>query len=315
MYNHLSVALNAVIPMFLVIGLGYFVRSRKWVDVPELQKFNLLSFRLFLPCHLFKTVLTSSWTEDFQIKFVLFNIFCVLLIFFLAVITTLRFEKGSEYRGVMIQGIFRSNFILLGLPLVSAIYDSDHTGSASIMIAIIIPLFNILAVIVLEIFHNAKVCFSKIFLDILKNPLILGTVSGLFLKLLNIHLEKIPILFTAVSYLAQIATPLLLFILGATFRPAGLHIHRSRILFCVLGKLMIVPSIVFSLGILLGFQGVNMAVLLAAFASPPATNSYTMVQQMGGDPDLASGIIIVGTAVSCFTMVFWILLLKSLAIL
>ena len=248
--------------------------------------------------------------SDFDPGLALFTFLCILLVFVLAFLSVIFIEKRSDRRGVMIQSIFRSNFILLGLPLVSAICGGKGDGLTSMMIAIVIPLFNILAIITLEIFRDTKATIRQIILKIIKNPLIVAIFLGLIVKILRLSLNKVPPLTSAISSLAQIATPLLLFILGASFQISSISENKYRILFCVLGRLICAPAIAFFLGIVIGLRGISLVVLLSVFASPTATNSYRMAQQMGGDADLASGIIVISTIVSCFTMVAWIVLLR-----
>lgn len=311
MWENLIVSLNAVVPMFLIIGLGYFVRSRKMVDEPELRKFNNVAFRIFLPCQLFKNVFDSDLERSFNLKLVVFTVLCILLVYLLALVSVLLTEKLPQRRGVMIQAIFRSNFILLGIPLVSSIYGAENLGAAPVMIAIVVPLFNVLAVITLEVFHSSKVRVGQVLLDIVKNPLIISSLLGLGAKLLGLPLYSSAIFSTTLGSLSQVATPLMLFILGGSFQFSSVRSNGRRILFCALGKLIVVPAIAFSLGAAIGLRGSDLAVLLGVFASPPAANSYTMAQQMGGDADLAANLVVIGTAASCFTMFCWILLLKQ----
>lgn len=311
MIENLLVALNAVIPMFFIIGLGYYIRLKKMVDETELRKFNNLAFRIFLPCQLFKNVFDSELQDAINLKLMVFTICCVLFIYALAFAGVLLIEKKADRRGVMIQSIFRSNFVLLGIPLVTSIYNVEQLGAVPVMVAIIVPLFNILAVITLEIFRNSQVNIRRILKGIIKNPLILGSMIGLLAKWVQFPFYDITVISTTISYLAQIATPLMLFILGASFHFSSIRSTKKQLIFCCTGKLLISPAIAFFLAKCIGLHGIELAVLLGVFASPPAANSYNMAQQMGGDADLAANLVVVGTAVSCITLFGWILILKQ----
>lgn len=312
MIENLQVSFNAVAPMFFIIALGYYIRHKELVQEKELDTFNSLAFHIFLPCQLFINVIDSDIKAALDLKLIVFTVLCVLLIYFLAFGSVIFFEKKEKCRGVMIQAIFRSNFVLLGIPLVSAIYDGSDFGMVPVMIAIIVPLFNVLAVITLELFRNRKADVKSILLGIMKNPLIIGSVIGLIAKSLNFPFYEYPIFSTTIGYLGQIATPLMLFILGASFRFSSVSIAKKQILFCCIGKLLISPAIVFFLAERMGLHGMEIAILLGAFASPPAANSYNMARQMGGDAALAANLVVLGTMDSCITLFFWIFILQQM---
>jgi len=313
MRENILIAMSAVAPMFLIIALGYFIRSRNWVDASDLRKFNLLGFRLFLPCHLFQSIYNSSgWKESFNLPLALATVTSILSIFLLAIACTLLIEKKPDYQSVLIQSIFRSNFILLGLPLVSAV--SSGFGSDAyipMMFAIVIPLFNVLAVVLLEVFYDRKASPLQILLKILKNPLVIGASLALLIKFLQIPLDKVPPLVSAVSSLGEIAAPFLLFTLGASFQISSMRKNKFQILYALLGRLVCAPMVALLIGYLFGLDGGRLSILLSVFIAPTATTTYTMTQQMGGDTDLASGIILASTVCSCFTMSIWIVFLRQ----
>lgn len=312
MLENLKVSMNAVAPMFLIIALGYYIRYRGWVAEKELDRFNNLAFRIFLPCQLFMNMTDSDIKTAMNLKLMAFTIICVVLVYFLAFASVLLVEKTAARRGVMIQAIFRSNFVLLGIPLVSAIYNGKDMGMVPVMIAVIVPLFNVLAVVTLELFRNSVANLKDILRGIVTNPLILGSVLGLLMKALPISFYKLPVLPTTIGYLGQIATPLMLFILGASFRFSSVSATKKQIIYCCVGKLLISPAIVFFLAGIIGLHGMEIAILLGAFASPPAANSYNMARQMGGDADLAANLVVIGTIVSCVTLFLWIFLLQQI---
>ena len=315
MYTSLLVAFNSVFPMFFIIMLGYFVRRKNMIEAKGLSDFNNIAFRIFLPCQLFKNIFDSELSQSFDLKLVLLAVIGVLFTFFLSLASVLPMEKEAPRRGVMMQAMFRSNFIILGIPLFSSVSGSEQLGFVPVMIAIIVPMFNVLSVVTLELFRNSKVNMGKIFWGIISNPLILGSAVGVIAKLIHFPLYEISIFGAVVDSLAKIATPLMLFILGASFRLSSIQTMKKHILFCCFGKLILNPAIMFALAALLHINGAGFAMLLGIFATPPAANSYNMALQMGGDADLAANLVVIGTLISCFTMFFWILLLKQTGLL
>lgn len=314
MRSSIGVAVNAVLPMFLIIGSGYLLRRMRWLDTPELQKFNMVGFRLFLPCHLFMTIYRADFQQSVPPDYLALIVGCTLLVFLLSALLTVPVKDPSQ-RGVIIQGVFRSNFILIGIPLVAYLCGEESAAATSAIIAVIVPLFNILAVVSLCVFRGEKVPFLKLFRDILTTPLIVGSIFGFSVRLLRLPLDRFPPLVSALDSFSQIATPLLLFILGASFQVSSIPKYARQLSFTLLGRLVLAPLLAISIGIFMGFRGLYLAILLAVFGSPCASSSYTLAQQMGGDRDLAGSIVVAGTALSCLTMSIWIVFLKEYGLL
>lgn len=308
----LQTSLNAVIPMFVLIGLGYFCRFKKMIADSELKRFNNIAFHFFLPCQLFKNVYEAELKETFDLKLILYTLICVGTVYLFATIWVRKIEKSSPRQGVMIQSIFRSNFVLLGLPLAQAVVQ-DNLGPIPLLIGIVVPTFNALAVVTLEYYGGGvKTKFWHIIGDIFKNPLIVGSVSGLVLRLANINVYNSHIIKSSLTYLSQGATPIMLFILGASFQFNSLVKNKQAILACTVARLIVVPIIIIPIGIALGFRNAALVALLGIFATPPAANSYSMALQMGGDAELAGNLVVIGTAASCLTLFLWIAILTQL---
>ena len=181
----------------------------------------------------------------------------------------------------MIQSIFRSNFVLLGLPIAKAIIH-DSLGPIPLLIGIVVPIFNVLSVFTLEYYcGKAKANFRHIIQNILSNPLINASVAALICRSVNINVYGIYIIESSLTYLSQGATPIMLFILGASFHVNSLAKNKRAILHCTVARLIIVPLIIIPIGVALGFRDAAIVALLGIFATPPAANSYTMALQMG----------------------------------
>ncbi|MBO5495794.1 MAG: AEC family transporter, partial [Oscillospiraceae bacterium] len=150
MLQNMTAALNAVLPSFVIIAVGMLVRRKGLVGETALNQFNSVAFRVFLATQLFKNVYDSSVEESFDAGLAVYMLVAVLLVTLLTALAVNRLEPLRERRGVMIQGIFRSNFVLLSLPLMQSLFGDAGSGMVSLMIALVVPLFNVLAVVVLE---------------------------------------------------------------------------------------------------------------------------------------------------------------------
>lgn len=310
--ENLMISANAVLPMCLVMALGYDTRRLGWLRREEISTINKIAFRIFLPCLLYYNIYCSDLSGSFDPLLMTYAVGGVLLTFGLALGYTLLTEKLPERRGVLIQGMFRSNYVIMGIPVATALLGADQLGTVSILIAIIVPLFNMLAVVVLEVFRGQKPKPLHILGQIAKNPLVIGSVLGILTLVAGIRLPHI--LEQTIQSVSAIASPLQLFLLGAFFQFSGLKTYRRELVTVSIAKLIVSPGLFLGLGALLGFRGVAFVSLIGIFASPTAVNSFTMAQQMGGDAELAGDIVVTTSAASILTMFLWIFLFKSLGV-
>lgn len=303
---------NLVFPMFLLLATGKLSRKTNLLTSESTDRLNALVFKIFLPVSIFKNVYNSSVSEVFDKKLIAFGIISIVACFLLLILFTLGC-KNRKSRGVLIQGIYRSNFLIFGLPVAESFYpDGSLSGKASVLIAIIVPLFNGLAVIALEMFKEKRQNGIKMFLDILKNPLIIGSALGfvaLFLKEAGFLLPDA--VYKTVSDLSAAATPLALIALGASLDFSKIKGESKYLIWGLLGKLVLSPAVFIGAAVLLGFRDRELAIILAMFASPASVSSYTMAQQMGADDDLAAELVVIGTAVSLITVFLWVSLIAS----
>lgn len=306
------ISANAVLPMCLVMALGYGTRRLGWIRREEISAINKIAFRIFLPCLLYYNVYCSDLSGSFDPLLMAYAVGGVLLTFGLSLGYTLLTEKLPERRGVMIQGMFRSNYVIMGIPVATALLGADQLGTVSILIAVVVPLFNMLSVVVLEVFRGQKPKPLYILGQIAKNPLVIGSVLGILTLAAGIRLPHI--LEQTIQNISAIASPLQLFLLGAFFQFSGLKTYRRELVTVSAAKLIVAPGLFLGLGALLGFRGVAFVSLIGVFASPTAVNSFTMAQQMGGDAELAGDIVVTTSAVSILTMFLWIFLFKSLGV-
>lgn len=310
--ENLMISANAVLPMCLVMALGYGTRRLGWLRREEISTINKIAFRIFLPCLLYYNIYCSDLSGSFDPLLMAFAVGGVLLTFGLALGYTLLTEKLLERRGVLIQGMFRSNYVIMGIPVATALLGADQLGTVSILIAVIVPLFNMLAVVVLEVFRGQKPKPLHILGQIAKNPLVIGSALGILTLVAGIRLPHI--LEQTIQSVSAIASPLQLFLLGAFFQFSGLKTYRRELVTVSIAKLIVSPGLFLGLGALLGFRGVAFVSLIGIFASPTAVNSFTMAQQMGGDAELAGDIVVTTSAASILTMFLWIFLFKSLGV-
>ena len=146
---------NVVTPLFIIMSLGYYLKYIKLLDKQTLNVMNRVCFKIFLPILLFFNIYQSDVKSSFNINLITFSVSSIVVLFIVLCFLIPKIEKDNKKRGVMIQGIFRSNFVIFGMPIATSIYGEGNIGTTALLIAVIVPLFNLLSVISLELFKDA----------------------------------------------------------------------------------------------------------------------------------------------------------------
>ena len=198
----------------------------------------------------------------------------------------------------------------MGLPIMQNLMGEEAVGLTTVMMAIVVPAYNILAVITLEVFRGGKMNAASIFKKILSNPLIFGGLLGIAGVIIRLKLPAV--LEKPIGQVASSATPAALIIMGASFRFRSVKENLLNLIIGVAGKLIISPAIALSAAYLLGIRGIQLAILIVMFGAPCAVSGYTMAQQMDSNGELAAGCLIFSSLFSCVTICGWIFLFKQL---
>ena len=307
------ISFNVVFPIFVMMAVGFLIKKIKLVNEVTVKQMNNVVFRVFLPLMIFKNVYESEIAEVFNLKIIVFAAATTVTVILLLFLIVPVFEKDNPKRGVLIQAIFRSNFVIFGIPVSEALCGVGATGTASVLIAITVPIFNFAAVITLETFRGGKPDFKKIVKGIVTNPLIIASCLGLLVT--GAGLKFPSIIETSMSNVASVTTPLALIMLGASINFKTVGANLSRIISGLFARLILLPAIALGLGAyVFGFRGVEFAILISLFASPSAVSSFTMAQQMGGDDELAGQLVMFGTVASILTVFMWVLISVNLGL-
>ena len=310
MLNNLIVAISAVVPIFVLMSIGAVIKWRRWLNEEELAHMNRMVFRVFFFCMMFYSLYTSDPSNSLRPRLMLFGVCGVLTVFALSMWLVPKVEPENRRRGVIVQALFRSNFVLMGVPIVANIFGDQNIAVATAMIAVIIPMYNILGVVALETFRGGSFKLMPIFVEVMKNPMILGAIAGALCMLAGIKIPA-PVL-KPIGQISAATTPVALLILGASFKLGATHEHRRQLIGAVTGRLIVVPGILLAIAIALGFRGVELVTLIGTFCTPCAVVSYAMAQQLGGDAELAGSCVVFSSAFACLTIFCWIFLFKTL---
>jgi predicted permease len=306
---------NVIVPIFLLIVLGYVLTRLKLWDEHFLEIANNVCFKCLLPVLLFYNVAKANIFEVFNGKLIIYVCLSGCLICGGLFLIVPLFIKDKKRRGVMIQGTFRSNFLLFGVPLGLSIGGSEGETLAAVVASFYVPLINMLSVISLYAFSDAEnKNLKSALIGIVKNPLIIGGISGLVFSLIRNSIGfEIPVMIdSTLSNIKATATPLAFLILGGDLKLNSMLRDIKASAVSVFGKVVLIPAVMLPVSALLGFNQLEMAILLAIFATPNAVSSYAMARNYEADYELAGEIITIGTLLSIFTIFVFITITKSL---
>lgn len=309
--QYFIISFQIIFPILFFMALGIVIRQTKLLNEDAFSQINKLVFRVFLPIKLFLDIYHSDFNSAFQPGLILYVVAAaaVLLVYGAAWWLVSRVVKNRQDAPVIVQTMYRSNYVLFGMSIAGNMYPGEDLGVISVMAAFVVPLFNVLAVILFEVYRGGeKLSVGHLLKGIAKNSLIIGSMLGLVFLGLGIKVPQLII--KPLTDLGAIATPLAILCVGATLTFKALKKYTRYLAAMTLGRLVIVPGIFLGLSIALGFRGMELAGLFLVFASPTATSSYPMAKELGGNGELAGLGVAVNNVACLFTMFLWITLLK-----
>ena len=204
-------ALNTVLPFLLYIAFGYGVRMSGLADEDFMKRLNKVIFQAFFPILMFNNLYSIPEGMTLNLRLVAVAIISVLLLQAVLLAVVPRLVKENERRGVIIQAIYRSNFVLFGIPLATSVFGEEGTLLATMMVAIVIPVYNVTAVVILELFRGGKVPVS---------------VEG------------------PIKQFANLTTPLALFVLGGTLHFNAIGGNLKYVVPSMTVKMVILPAVI-----------------------------------------------------------------------
>ena len=311
--DDLLFSLNTVFPLLVMMAVGFTARRVGVIGESAARQINACVFKIFLPLLLCFNIVDTQLGTSTDVRTLLYAFITTLLCFGTLFFITPRLCHDRASCGVLIQGIARSNYAIFGIPLVMMMYPEGYTSIAVLMVAVVVPVFNVLSTIALMIFGGEKSSPWRIVKGVLLNPLILGTLAGFLLWYFRIPIPTL--IEKPLRSLSSVATPLALFTLGASLDFGKARANSRLLVIGVAGRLVVVPLIFLSLAVALGIRDVSLAALIAVYASPTSVSSFPMAQQMGGNGDLAGGQVVFTTVFSILTVFLWVFALKSLGFL
>lgn len=310
--ENLIFSLNATVPIFLTMILGFVFRKVGLMDEEFTNKANKFVFQVALPALLFSDLSQANFLDVWNGTFVAY---CALTTIACIVITILIscLWKDKSIQGEFVQGAYRSSAAILGIAFIQNIYGTS--GMAPLMIIASVPIYNIMAVTVLAFLKPERdrldgALIKKTLKGIATNPIILGILAGVIWP--GFKLPCPPILIKTVDNLGKLATPLGLMAMGAAFDVKKAFGKIKPAVTATVLKLVVWCAVFLPIAVMLGFRQEELIAILVMLGSATTVSSYVMARNMGHEGVLASSIVMLTTFFSGFTLTFWLYLLRSM---
>lgn len=310
--ENLIFSLNATLPIFFTMILGGLFRKAGLMDEAFVNKMNKFVFQAALPVLVFQDLATVDFRDVWDIRFVAFC-FLATLLSILGVAAVSFLWKDRSIQGEFIQASYRSSAAILGIAFIQNIYGD--AGMAPLMIIATVPLYNIMAVVVLSVMKPQRGAMNKSLLfntckGIVTNPIILGIAAGVVWSLLKLPMPLI--LEKTVKNVAVLATPLGLMAMGASFELKQATAKMKPSAAAALIKLVVLVGIFLPIAVQMGFRQEKLVAILVMLGSATTVSCYIMARNMGHEGTLTSSTVMLTTLGSAFTLTGWLYLLKSL---
>jgi malonate transporter len=305
---------NVVAPVFLLVALGYFVKKINVINENFVDVTSKFVYSVSLPALVFINIAEIDLSEAIDFNQIIYIYAATLFSFFIVWIFSIPFIKDGKNLSVFVQGAYRSNFAIVGFAIVSKMFGIHALGKAAIVLAFILPLYNILAVIILTVplRKERKLNLKRTIIEIVLNPLIVAVIIGLPFSYYRIELPSFINL--TLGFLSELALPLALVGIGGSLnlqnikKASGLAFTSSAI------KIIFVPLVLTFGAYYFGYRELDLGIMFVLFASPTAIVSFIMAEAMGANSKLAGNIVLISTVASVFTIAVGIVILKELAL-
>ena len=311
--EQLLFSLNATVPVFLVMVIGYILKQCRMVDEPFVKTLNRFNYKITLPVLLFKDIAESDFYSVWDTKYVLYCFLVTLASIVGIWIAAGIVYKNKEQLGEFIQAAYRSSAAVLGVAFIQNIYG--NSGMAPLMIIGTVPLYNVAAVLILSFTGPAahgldKASLKKSCWDILTNPILIGIALGMVTSACRVTL---PIIASkTIGSISALASPLALLGLGAGFegRKALKQLVPTSVASCL--KLLVWPALFLPLAVYMGFTQEKLVAILIMLGSPTTVSCYIMAKNMHHEGTLTSSVVVATTFLSSLTLTIWLFILRSM---
>lgn len=311
MIENIIFTANTVAPVFIIVAIGYLSKKIKIINENFVDITSKFVFSVSLPAFIFLKIIELDLSKALAIDQIIYIYSATIISFIFVWILSIPFIKDGKERSSFIQGAFRGNFAIIGLAIISNLFGREALGEATIILAFLLPLYNVLAVIALTVplRKEKKMDIKSTLIEILFNPLILAVIFALPFSYFKI---RVPALAEITgTFLSDLALPLALIGIGGSLNFENMK-KASNLAFTSSAIKLVAIPLLFTLGaFLLDYRGKDLGIMFVLFGCPTAIVSFIMAESMGANSKLAGNIVLITTLGSVFTIALGILILKT----
>ena len=300
--EYLVTSFNVVMPLVLMIAVGYLIKRIKLLPEEAFRVINRIVYYIGIPTLVFYSVVTDHSVARWQ--YALWVVSTILISFALAMLLARAVSRTPEQRGTVAQAMFRPNDGVFGLAVATALFGSN-TGTMAFTLAISSSLFSVTGVLCYELNRGGKVRIGKVLLNTLKNPILWAAILAFIVRFSGITLPYV--ILKPIEYFKHMCTPLGFLVLGGVLSFRSLKSNWRMITLISAIKLILMPVLFCTAAYFLGgIRGQELTSLFIVFASPVALSSLPMASELGGDVKLAGELIAVTTVLSLVTIFLYL---------
>lgn len=312
--EHFLFAVRAVLPTACILLCGYGLKQRGVLSAAFLQQGDRLCFSFLFPILVFWNLYHGREYAISHEQYGKVILFAYGMIFFSVTTGMLFVPRLVKERGripVVIQSLYRGNFMLYGLPFSEMLGGEECLVMATAMTAATLPILNAAAIFQFAYYTGeSKQSWSAVFGKILRNPIIWGVLLGLMFQKVDWYLPA-PVE-TTLSDLAKMATPLAFLILGGRFQFRSVEANRKILSWILFFKLLLMPMLYLPFCALgLGMGKTELIPVFIFISAPTAITTYQLAGQFNADMELAGDVVVYSLLFSTVTMFILIFFLKN----
>ena len=313
-FDNIIFSANVILPVFLIVAIGTFLKYLRMIDDNFVSVSSKVVFNVTLPVLIFMKLSVIDAGSNFDWELILILYVIILFFFFVSWGLGNIFIRDNKKLGSFVQGSFRSNMAVVGFAIVFNSYGDEGLAYAAIILAFLMPLYNVLSIIVLTVTAHTgnKTSYVKIVGEIFKNPLIMAALFSIPFSFFSIELN--PIITKTGNYLAALSIPLALIGIGGSLNLSVLKKSSSITFYSSIIKLILIPFTAVVIAAMLGYRGMFLGTVFIMIGSPTAIVSYIMAQAMGADSEVAGSIVLVTTVGAVLTISLGIFLMRTFAL-
>lgn len=311
MLSNLIFVLNAVLPVFLLIGIGLFLKQKGQISSTFVKEASGITFNIALPVVLFQSMARADFSKILAPKLIAMTIIIPILVWAILWVFGAMVIKDKAKLSAFVHGSFNVNFAILSLPICQNLFGPVAYQIGSLILCADTPVVSILAAILLTVCNHKgeKINFFRVLWGVVKNPFIIASILGI---LWNISHISMPVFMDkTLTYLSAIAVPLALITIGGSMDVSHIKNAFHISMAATIIKTIITPIIFIPIGIFMGIKGYQLGILFVYCSAPAAVSSYIMSAGMGADADIASNIVVYSTILSGLIIVAGTFLLKT----